>query len=60
MTQFNLSKHERHSELGEIYYPKSEVKEFIKLLKEEIKDNNDRCDDCIDFAFDKLAGDKLT
>ncbi len=57
--EFNLSKHERHSEMGEVYYPKCNVKEFIKRLKEGL--GND-CSDCNNWNLkfiDKKAGDKL-
>jgi hypothetical protein len=54
---FNLSKHERHSELGEVYYPKVEVKEFIRLLKEKIF--CDGTQEEIYSIIDALAGDKL-
>jgi hypothetical protein len=60
---FNLSETKRYLGTGQqeddIIYKQKDVKEFIRLLKIELKDNYDRCDDCIDYAFRKLAGDKL-
>jgi hypothetical protein len=60
MTEFNLSEHETYgfNDL-EITYPKSYVKEFIRLLKEELclGCRGKGCSNCI--RINKLAGDKL-
>lgn len=63
--EFNLSKHERHSEIGEVYYPKCEVKEALKILKERqcvCIDNAElgikaKCRFCKDLK--QIFGDKL-
>ena len=64
MNEFNLSEKviiHSNEDMNDIveFIQIQDVKEFIRLLKIELKDNNDRCDECIDYAFNKLAGDKL-
>jgi len=60
MSEFNLS--EKKVTIGNIegstdIYEEKDVKEFIKILKEELSDFNTR--EYFERIIDKLAGDKL-
>ena len=67
MTEFNLSEKIRYGELDSYAISKdwiqiTDVKEFIKRLKEEIENEEFTYTDDLDRLFpiiDKLAGDKL-
>ena len=46
--------------INEKYYPKEKVREFIKLLKEELTTGNKYMNELLKKRLDKRAGDKLT
>ena len=65
MKEFNLSEKEidyKQYPLSTSAFLREDVKEFIRLLKEESKTSYFVCDDCFkkfQEIIDKLAGDKL-